>query len=424
MAQSHPASGKRGASVAALFRRLLRPQDLVWLLLFSALALVSPRQSPAEIEMLSALALLQVLEPRIPFLNTPRGNLVSISLKLLLGYLLIGVTRGIFSSYYVILLLPVVSAGTTLGAAGTLAVTLIACTSYLSFLLFVPQFEYEIPPSELREVILRMTFLPVVGYLTYRLSEANRVEAKRYQAAARQLEKANADLRTAEEAVRRSDRLAALGQLTAGLAHELRNPLGTIRASAEMLAKSLPNDEVSRELAGFIATEVDRTNSLVTRFLQFARPLSPQLKLHDIHEIIDSALEQVKRQGNAMPVVLYKNYSPEVPPAPVDRELMERVVFNLVLNACQASPAASAVTVKTRLVDHGVDIAVIDRGSGIDAKHLESIFNPFFTTKPDGVGLGLAIVAKIIDEHGGKVTVESEPGKGSIFHIFLPLQPK
>ncbi|HBY60430.1 MAG TPA: hypothetical protein DEH78_11445 [Solibacterales bacterium] len=371
--------------------------------------------------MLTALALLQVLEPRIPYFNTPRGNLVSIAVKLLLGYLLIGVTGTIFSSYYAILLLPVVSAGTTLGPLGTLVFTLLACAGYLSFLLFVPQFEYEIPPSELREVIVRVMFLPVVGYLTYRLSHANRVEAKRYQAAALQLEKANSDLRAAEEAVRRSDRLAALGQLTAGLAHELRNPLGTIKASAEMLGKSLPHDEVSRELVGFISSEVDRTNSLITRFLQFARPLSLALKPCDLHEIIDAAVEQVKRHQPPLPVAIYKNYSPEVRPVPADRELMERVIYNLALNACQASPPESTVTIKTRALDRGVEIAVIDRGSGIDDKHREFIFNPFFTTKPDGVGLGLAIVAKIVDEHGGRVSVESESGKGSIFRVLLHL---
>ncbi|MBX5497272.1 MAG: hypothetical protein IRZ15_18195, partial [Bryobacteraceae bacterium] len=242
------------------------------------MALVSPRRNPAEIEMLSGLALLQVLEPKIAFLNTERGNLVSILLKLVLGYLLIGVTGGIDSSYYAVLLVPVVSAATTLGLAGTAAVTFLACIGYLSFLFFVVWWGYELPPGEVGEISLRVIFLPVVGFLTFRLAEANRIEARRSQAVAEQLAKANRDLRAAEEAVRRSDRLAALGQLTAGLAHELRNPMGTIRASAEMLAKRLPpDDEVARELAGFISSEVDRTNSLITRFLQFARPVSLRL---------------------------------------------------------------------------------------------------------------------------------------------------
>lgn len=400
-------------------KRIIQPQDIVWLLLFSALALVSPFQSAAEIEMLAALALLQVLEPRIPALNTPRGNIISIFLKLVLGYLLIGVTGGIFSSYYVILLLPVVSAATTLGAAGTFVFTLLACASCLSFFGFVAQ---KVDVWDLREVVLRVLFLPVVGFLTREMAEANRVEAARHRAVADQLALANKQLQEAEDAVRRSDRLAALGQLTAGLAHELRNPLGTIKASSEMLGKSLPaNDELARELAGFISTEVDRTNSLITRFLQFARPVSLRLKPADLSETIDRAVVQVERHSPPYQVTIYRNYSPEIPPIRMDAELMERVFYNLLLNACQASSPNSAITVKTRTIDSVAEIAVIDRGSGIDAKDRESIFNPFFTTKPEGVGLGLAIVAKIVDEHGGVITVESESGRGSIFRIQLPL---
>src|SRR5437660_12594215 len=100
---------------------------------------------------------------------------------------------------------------------------------------------------------------------------------------------------------------------------------------------------------------------------------------------------------------------------------MERVISNLLLNAAHASPSGGVITVKTRRVDSTVEISVIDRGSGIDPKNLESIFNPFFTTKPEGVGLGLAIVSKIVDEHGGQITVESTPGEGTVFRVYLPL---
>ena len=100
---------------------------------------------------------------------------------------------------------------------------------------------------------------------------------------------------------------------------------------------------------------------------------------------------------------------------------MERVFYNLVLNAAQATTTGGAVTVKTRAAGGAAEVAVIDRGSGINPKEIDAIFNPFFTTKPQGTGLGLAIVAKIVDEHGGKITVESEPGKGSVFHVLLPL---
>ena len=96
--------------------------------------------------------------------------------------------------------------------------------------------------------------------------------------------------------------------------------------------------------------------------------------------------------------------------------------YNLLLNAAQASPPQSTITVKTRLIDELAEVCVIDRGSGIDPKHLENIFNPFFTTKPSGVGLGLPIVSKIVDEHGGRIAVESEPGNGSVFRVYLPMR--
>ncbi len=221
--------------------------------------------------------------------------------------------------------------------------------------------------------------------------------------------------------MRRTERLAALGQLSAGLAHEIRNPLSTIKGSAEMLLKNVDADSaVAHEMAGFISSEVDRTNALVTRFLDFARPLALRLEKTEITEVIDEAVAEVEKHTPPLDVSIYKNYSPDIPPFLLDRQLIERVLYNLLLNAAQASPPQGSVTVKTRQVGDTaegdtVEIDVIDRGSGIAPKDRESIFNPFFTTKSSGVGLGLAIVSKIVDEHGGEITVESEPGAGSVF---------
>jgi two-component system sensor histidine kinase HydH len=252
-----------------------------------------------------------------------------------------------------------------------------------------------------------------------------REEAVKSQLAAEQLAAANESLERAEAEVRRSERLAALGQLTAGLAHELRNPMSTMKTSAEFLARSVGEENaVAREMAGFIKEEVDRTNSLITRFLDFARPQHLKLEPGDLVAMLDRAIEQFERESLTTEggVTVFKNYSPDIPPIAFDAELMERVIYNLVMNAAQASLPGGVVTVKTRRVEDTVEIAVIDRGSGIEAKDRESIFNPFFTTKSAGVGLGLAIVSKIVDEHGGQITVESTPGEGSVFHVLLPLK--
>jgi two-component system sensor histidine kinase HydH len=403
-------------------RRWLRPQDFVWLLLFSALALVSTDPTPHEIALVFALGLFQVIEPKVGWLNTEPGTIFSILIKLTLCYLLIGWTGGISSTYYVTLLLPVVSAATTLKLPGTALITSLAIFAYLSFLLLLDWSRYELTREAVGELGIRVIFLPVVAFLTHQLAEANRVEARKYQAAAGQLEQANRNLQEAEAAVRRSERLAALGQLTAGLAHELRNPLGTMRASAEMLVKSVGADNaIANELAGFISSEVDRTNSLITRFLEFARPMQLRLEQTDITQLLDASIRELERHNPPFAVEVHRNYAPEVPRVSIDRELMERVFYNLLLNAAQASPPNSAITAKTRRLDNVAEVSIIDRGDGIQKEYLESIFNPFFTTKSDGVGLGLAIVSKIVDEHGGSIRVESEPGQGSVFRIFLPV---
>jgi len=388
-------------------------------LLFAALAATLPPlyRDIASITWLAALAIVQVLEPRIPALDSTRGRIFWIALKLALGFMLIGYTGSLGSRYWLVLLLPVVNAAALLGAVGTLAFTLLSASAYLSF--FLIRREPAAPP-DWNQIELRLIFLAMVGNLANTLSEDLRAQTRTSRRTAEQLAAVNAQLREAEEAVRRSDRLAALGQLTAGLAHELRNPLGTIKASAEMLHRTVSaENDVAREVAGFITSEVDRTNSLVTRFLQFARPLKGELANADLAQSLDRAIAMVEKEAPG--IAIYKNYEPGIAPFAFDAELMERAFYNLALNAAQATAAGGAITVKTRISEATAEIAIIDRGAGIDPKQLSSIFNPFVTTKPEGVGLGLAIVSKIVDEHGGKITVESELGKGSVFRVFLPM---
>jgi signal transduction histidine kinase len=212
-----------------------------------------------------------------------------------------------------------------------------------------------------------------------------------------------------------------LGQLTAGLAHELRNPLGTIKNSAELLAKRISaGDVLGRELTGYISSEVDRTNDLVKRFLDFARPFRLRIEMVEIAEVIDRAIQQVEARAEAKGVTILRNDSPDVGPAPMDAQWVEALLANLLANAIDASPVGAAVTVSSRTAEGGIELSVADRGQGIAEETLPNIFNPFFTTKAEGTGLGLAIVAKVVDEHGGRIAVESRPGEGSQFRIWLP----
>jgi signal transduction histidine kinase len=398
----------------ALLRRFnVRAQDAPMVLLFGILIFFA--HDISEKSLLTGLAILQLIEGRIQWLGTLWGRTTSVVLQLILAYLLIGYTGTFGSPYYLVLLLPVVSAASYLGVAGTLAGSFGAVGVYLSFLLFIDWKESFIPEEGIHTLAIRCLVPCIAAIVVNSLGAAVRTQSARYKAAAEELAVANQNLLVAEAAVRRSERLAALGQLSAGLAHELRNPLSSIKGSANLLERSVPRDSaVAKELAEIISSEVDRTNSLVTRFLDFARPLEPRRQVTDIREVIDRAARRA-------PASVIRDYSPSLPLLPIDPELMEQVFLNLITNAAQASAPESPVTVRAIEADGEVEVSVIDRGCGIPPDKIETVFNPFVTTKRDGVGLGLAIVSKIVDGHNGRMTVESEPGKGSTFRVFLPV---
>jgi len=401
-----------------------RPEDVAWLLIFTALAAFGPDLNYSADLVLLAFALFQVAEPRISLFSSARGQLFAILIKIVLSYLLIGFSHALDSSYFLILLVPVITAATTLDLIGTLIFSIISAMTYLSFLAFVDwQHEY-IPPDQVRVLALRTLFIAVVGYLVYLQARGKRLEMERTREAAAQLAHSNRVLRSTQASLRRSERLAALGQLTAGLAHELRNPLGTIKASAELLTKPSTHTrpEIMRELAGYIVTEVDRTNALIARFLDFARPLRLEPKLSDICEVTRNAITSLQQRASDRGVELVT----ELPSEPVvfrfDPDLYGLALTNVVQNAIDASNAGSPVRISIRPEVDDVVIGISDNGAGIPKDQMENIFNPFFTTKAQGTGLGLAIVAKIVDEHGGTIKVQSTPGEGTTFHLNLPRQ--
>ncbi len=391
----------------------IRIQDLFPLLMFAALIFLA--HNWLERGFLASLGVLQMVEGRIAWLSSPRGRAISVLVQLFICYLLLGWTATLSSEYFPVLLLPVLSTASYMGFGSTVLFSSAAIGAYLSFLLYIDWSQMTIDPESVHTLEVRCLVLGLAAVLVNTLGEAKRLESARYKKAAEQLAIANKNLVDAEAAVRRSERLAALGQLSAGLAHELRNPLGSIRGSAELLTRSTAAENaVARELAVIISEEVDRTNLLVTRFLDFARPLEPRLESADITAVIERAAKYAK-------VSLVRQYSPEVKILPVDPALMEQVFLNLLTNAAQASAPDAAITVSTRVAGTDAEISITDHGCGIPRDQIETIFNPFVTNKQGGTGLGLAIVAKIVDGHGGRMSVESEPGKGSTFRTYLPL---
>jgi signal transduction histidine kinase len=414
-----------GKAASRRLKKWFRPQDFAWVFFIIVLIAATPEPNYDALILLPLIGTFQILEPRLKLFSSRRGQIVSILLKLLLSYLLIGYSHGLESYYASIFLIPIVSAATTFQLTGVIAVTAIACLGYFSFL-FPFLFEsnrFQLTPEVVSMACLRSAFYAIVAFVVYEEAQAKREEVQRTQEAMAQLEASNRNLRRAETSLRRSERLAALGQLTAGLAHELRNPLGTIKASSEMLMKDTAKDdsELISEMAGFIHCEADRMNSLIGSFLTFARPLQIHATMADLRPVVADVLREQSERAKTCSVQLRFEARDEADLRfAFDPDTLRVALSNLVQNAIQASEPGQAVEVSAQNSGERIELRVTDHGSGIDAEHLESIFNPFFTTKPQGVGLGLALVSKIVDEHGGKISVRSEKGTGTVFEISLP----
>ena len=294
------------------WRRYLRIQDFVWLLLFTSLIVVARfmvrlgtdhAPSPLAAAFLVALLVVKILESRI-------GTILAILIELALCFGIIWDSGNIASSFYLLPLLPVISAATNFGLSGTVLSTLAACAVYLSQLVFL-QIEQKramaeglpvptIYVDQYPELVLKCLWFPLVGFLTYQLAKANREKTLALEATARELATANQSLKEARPRCAARSGWLRWAQLTAGLAHELRNPLGTMKSSAELLGRQVAKEnEIAKEMAGYIATEVDRTNSLITRFLDFARPQHLRLETGDITALLDSVIARFERESGA-----------------------------------------------------------------------------------------------------------------------------
>ena len=404
-------------------RGFFKAGDIAWIILVAILLAIAPERNYDAYVLLPLIGAYQIVEPRLKIFRSQRGEVISVTLKLLLAYLLVGWTHAAESYYYQIFLIPVVSAATTFEFVGVIVVTAIAGLSYFSFLLIFDYAHYQLPPDQVSLMSLRVAFFAIVAFLVYDQARAKRLQMARTEEAAAQLAESNRSLRETQVSLRRSERLAALGQLTAGLAHELRNPLGTIKASAEMLTKQnvQQKPEVQAEMAEYIGSEVNRMNSLITSFLNFARPLQIHPAEADLDAVVDDVLRQQAELAKQREVRVSVKKPSDGCRFTFDADLLAVALTNLLQNAIQASAAGQEVEIRIERRAAEVKVWVSDQGTGIPAQHLESIFNPFFTTKPQGVGLGLPIVAKIVDEHQGRIEVKSEVGKGTAFEVVLPV---
>lgn len=237
-----------------------------------------------------------------------------------------------------------------------------------------------------------------------------------------------------EEDLKRSDRLALLGTLAAGLAHEIKNPLGGIKGAAQLLRQDVSHDPSLVENTDIMIREVDRVNELMERLLDLARPAKLQLEPLNIHELMQQVLFLEMRSQGASEVRVVRNFDPSLPHVMGDRTRLIQVFLNLIKNAVQALPEGKGqVTLTTRMDTdlyvraqpearaQFVRIEIQDNGAGIQEEDLPHIFSPFFTTRQNGTGFGLSICHRVIQEHGGRIRVESRQGQGSVFRVSLPI---
>ena len=410
-------------------RRRFEWLDAVWLVFLILLAVLPPRAEWHKQAILLAIGVVQLLEAQVIRRFPKWGPTYIVVAKIVLSTLLIGHTAevGINSSYYPIYYLPAVTAALYFGPWGTLGWTALLSVTYSAYLYPALQ-EYDINSEGIGRLGLRVVFFFLAAMLVNRFTQESRRQTRLYQELAERLAETNRQLKLAQEQARRSERLAALGQLSAGLAHEIRNPLGVIKGSAEMLNQKLQgSDELARELAGYISTEVNRLSALVTQFLNFARPLQANLHTADLTVLLDRVLKNIADHWKGQPVQVERNYAPGLPQLPLDESLCEQAFINLVQNAYEAMEehggtlsVEAAPSVQNNR--NGVTVQITDSGPGIPDEMREQIFNPFVTTKKTGVGLGLSIVSKIIDGHHGSIRLDRGPQGGASFSIFLPLE--
>ncbi|MGD0627039.1 MAG: ATP-binding protein [Thermodesulfobacteriota bacterium] len=230
------------------------------------------------------------------------------------------------------------------------------------------------------------------------------------------------EIRDLQEKVRRSERLASLGRLAAGVAHEIRNPLSSIRGFAQYFMNRLKGHEEEQGYASIMVKEVDRLNRVITDLLDFARPKEPHRELHSLENILDHSLKLLEPELTRKKVGIEKEFEPNLPPALVDRDQISQAFLNLLLNSLESIDGGGKIRIclKKNRVQPSVEVSIVDTGRGIPQEDLGKIFEPFFSTKRKGTGLGLAIVHQIVDTHGGDIAVDSREEVGTTFRITLP----
>jgi len=313
--------------------------------------------------------------------------------------------------------LPIVFAALSYGWIGGLITALLAALLYIPHIVMAWGDNPSYTASQYAEVVVFF----LVGGLTGILADRDRRQRDELQRTAEELRRVYRELQDSFEQIKRADRLSAIGQLAAGLAHEIRNPLASIEGAVDILERNRSTPERRAEFLSIIKKETRRLNRLLSALLDFARPRTPRVRPVYAPELFDRVMALVGHTGEREGVEFQVEAPQALPPVEADPEQLQQVVINLLLNAIQAMPDGGTVTLAAAVEGDRFIIRITDEGNGIPEGELEKIFDPFYTTKPTGTGLGLAVVHQIVEQHGGTIRATRNAGRGMTFSVLLPL---
>ena len=313
--------------------------------------------------------------------------------------------------------IPVVYAGLYFGWRGGLSAAVLASLAYLPQILATRRLDPSYSVNQYAELFL----FCVAGVVAGILADRERRQKKTLQDTAEQLSRVYGELQNNFERMKRAERLYALGQLSAGLAHEIKNPLASIDGAAAVLLRERPSEERRIEFLQIIQKESRRLDRLLTNFLKFARPREPEFSSIRVEQIIDSVIALAEHAIRRNRIVFRKQIDPDLTELECDSEQLTQILLNLSINAIQAMPHGGEIVLAARRQDGNAVIDVRDQGIGIDEKNLEKIFDPFFTTKESGTGLGLPVAYQIAARQGGVLTAVKNMDKGMTFSLELPI---
>ena len=226
--------------------------------------------------------------------------------------------------------------------------------------------------------------------------------------------------RQEQRALVQAERLAAIGKAVSEVAHDMKTPLTIIGGFATLVSKKLSSEDPNQKRLGLVMQETERLDSMVKQMLDFGHPLELQTAKTSLNELLIETTEIAEPLSRNSAVDLRVDLEPSLPPLPLDSPRIKQVLLNLITNAVEASPAGECVLIRTVLESHAVALEVVDHGLGITEEHRQRVFDPFFSTKKGGTGLGLGIVKKIVEAHGGDVSFQSNPEKGATFRVHFP----